>query len=150
MGVINQLITGGGPHCLYVWCFFWVIHGVQWCTDWFRLWTPRMTTQVEIYHIRSLHSDCDYQEKTQYKKAWNMASQWMSIVYRLYELYPLVKTNSYGSHDPFYGDDVAMKSDDFPWLCQTIKGCYIAMNVTYKTVSVYLEDCPKSSPKFNI
>lgn len=24
--------------------------------------------QVEIYHIRSLHSDCDYQEKTQYKK----------------------------------------------------------------------------------
>ena len=25
--------------------------------------------QVEIYHIRSLHSDCDYQEKTQYKKA---------------------------------------------------------------------------------
>ena len=29
-------------------------------------------TQVEIYHIRSLHSECDYQEKTQYKKAWKM------------------------------------------------------------------------------
>ena len=29
-----------------------------------------MQREVEIYHIRSLHSDCDYQEKTQYKKAW--------------------------------------------------------------------------------
>ena len=25
--------------------------------------------QVEIYHVRSLNSDCDYQEKNQYKKA---------------------------------------------------------------------------------
>ena len=30
----------------------------------------KCSLQVEIYHIRSLHSDCDYQEKTQYKKAW--------------------------------------------------------------------------------
>ena len=44
-----------------------------------------------------------------------MGSLWMSIVYRLYELYPLVMTNSsLWKPWPIYGDDVAIQSDDFP------------------------------------
>ena len=34
--------------------------------------------QVEIYHIRNLGSDCDYQEKTQYKKAAWLEGLWNS------------------------------------------------------------------------
>ena len=61
VGVINQLITGGAT--LFVCLMFFV--------ELYMMYNG-VPTQVEIYHIRSLHSECDYQEKTQYKKAWKM------------------------------------------------------------------------------
>lgn len=38
-----------------------------------------VAAQVEIYHVRTLHSDCDYQEKNQYKKAFFATARLLEV-----------------------------------------------------------------------
>jgi hypothetical protein len=56
-----------------------------------------------------------------YQSSWNPGDFWTQSLYMLTVLDTLWLFNLAMENDPII-DDAPIKSDDFPWLCQTTKG----------------------------